>query len=83
MQAAKKKEYLGDNMDTNESEKVIDFLNKPNIKERIDEILTEGNPSTEQAILVRRWVYRYFSTIIELIQLPSYMQVPCMLSDIH
>ena len=54
MQAAKKKEYIGDNMDTRESEKAIDFLNRDSIKEEIDKILTEGNPSVEQSVLVRR-----------------------------
>ena len=54
MQAAKKKEYIGDNMDTRESEKAIDFLNRESIKEAIDKILTEGDLGVEQAVLVRR-----------------------------
>ena len=55
LQAAAKKEFVGDNMDLEDSTKAMDFLNKASVSSKIDELLTEGNLSQEDLVLVRRY----------------------------
>ena len=54
LQAAKKKEFMGDHMDMSASRKAMEILNKPAVKAKIEQLLTEGELRPENRVLVRR-----------------------------
>ena len=54
LQAAKKKEFLGDYMDMKASSRAMDFLNRPDIIQRMDDLLSRGSMKPEERIQVRR-----------------------------
>ena len=54
LQAAKKKEFLGDNMDMEASTKAVDFLKKASVSTKIDRLLAEESLGPENSVLVRR-----------------------------
>ena len=54
LQAAKKKEYLGDYMDMKASSRAMEFLNRLDIQQRMDDLLTRGSLKPEERIQVRR-----------------------------
>ena len=57
MQAAKKKEYLGDHLDLKASQTIREFLHNPDVIDRVDKVLSGASALTaESTLLVRRYV---------------------------